>query len=128
MLRDSLYTTISLEHTPGLIIAAIKLNEAHEIFRGHFPGQPVLPGACMLQMIKEILQKETFISLQLKKAGVIKFLEMITPNENNLLKINITYQQESASIFRINASIKSREKLYFKFNGIYEKTILPEKK
>lgn len=128
MLRDSLYTTISLEHTPGLIIADIELNENHEIFQGHFPGQPVLPGACMLQIIKEILQKETFISLQLKKAGVIKFLEMITPKENNLLKINITYQQESATIFRINASIKSREKLCFKFNGTFEKRILPENK
>ncbi|MEO7210037.1 MAG: 3-hydroxyacyl-ACP dehydratase [Chitinophagaceae bacterium] len=128
MLLDSLYTIISLEHRSGLIQADLELNEDHEIFQGHFPGQPVLPGACMLQMIKEILQKEIFISLKLKKAGVIKFLEMITPKENKLLQINITYQQEDAIIFKINASIKSREKLCFKFNGTFEKRILPKNK
>lgn len=128
MLLDSLYTIISLDHTPGLIIADIELNEDHEIFQGHFPGQPILPGACMLQMIKEILQKEIFVSLQLKKAGVMKFLEMITPKENKLLQININYQQETEEIFRINAFIKSKEKLYFKFNGTFEKRILSENK
>ncbi len=128
MLLNSLYTIISLEHSPGLIITDIELKINHEIFKAHFPGQPILPGACMLQMIKEILQKEIFVSLQLKKAGVIKFLEMITPMENNLLEINITYQQESAINFRINASIKSLEKLCFKFNGTFEKRILPENK
>lgn len=128
MLLNSLYIILSLEHRSGLIIADIELNEYHEIFKGHFPGQPILPGACMLQMIKEILQKEIFVSLQLKKAGVMKFLEIITPKENKLLKINITYQQENEIIFRINAFIKSREKVCFKFNGTFEKMILPENK
>ena len=121
MLRDSLYNIISMEHEPGLIIASIKLNKSYEIFQGHFPGQPVLPGACMLQMVKEILQGEMHISLQLKKAAVMKFLEMITPHENKLLQVHINYQQQAETFFHINAFIKCDEKTYFKFNGIYEK-------
>lgn len=121
MLRDSLYNIISLEHKPGLIIASIELNENDKIFRAHFPGQPVLPGACMLQMVKEILQEEMHNSLQLKNASVIKFLEMITPRESKLLQIQINYQQEAETCFHINAFIKCDEKTCFKFNGIYEK-------
>lgn len=121
MLQNSLYNIISLEHKPGLIIASIELNENHEIFQAHFPGQPVLPGACMLQMVKEILQKELHVSIQLKNAAVMKFLEMITPQENKTLQIHINYQQEAETYFHINAFIKSDEKTYFKFNGIFEK-------
>ncbi|MEJ0079486.1 MAG: hypothetical protein WDM78_00620 [Puia sp.] len=25
------------------------------IFSGHFPGQPVLPGVCMMEMVAEVL-------------------------------------------------------------------------
>ena len=121
MVRDSLYNIISLEHKPGLIIASIELNENHEIFQAHFPGQPLLPGACMLQILKEILQKEMHISLHLKNAAVMKFLEMITPQENNPLQLHINYQQDAEKYFHINAFIKSDEKTCFKFNGIFEK-------
>ena len=35
--------------------AKATLNPKHPIFDGHFPESPVVPGVCMIQMIKEIL-------------------------------------------------------------------------
>ena len=34
----------------------IKLNPKHEIFKGHFPGQPVTPGVVLIQMTTELTQ------------------------------------------------------------------------
>ena len=33
-------------------VVQVMLNPQHAIYNGHFPQQPVVPGVCMLQMIK----------------------------------------------------------------------------
>jgi 3-hydroxymyristoyl/3-hydroxydecanoyl-(acyl carrier protein) dehydratase len=56
MLLNSFYTLEAApETTPTRVQATIRLNPDHAIFAGHFPGQPVVPGVCMLQIIKELL-------------------------------------------------------------------------
>ena len=35
----------------------IKLHPEHVIYDAHFPGQPITPGVCLVQMIGEILQE-----------------------------------------------------------------------
>ena len=37
----------------GLARAILRINWGHPIFEGHFPGRPVVPGACLLQIVKE---------------------------------------------------------------------------
>ena len=121
MLLDSLYTIKSLEHKTGLIVAGLELQEDHPIFQSHFPGKPVLPGACMVQMVKEIFQMEMNESLQLQKANAIKFLQMIQPHENKILQLQIQFKEVDESNIQVNASINSHEKLCFKLTGIYKK-------
>ena len=62
MLKDSLYRILNISGENNAIEAIIELDEHHDIFKGHFPGQPVLPGVCMLQITKEIL--EIFFSIK----------------------------------------------------------------
>ena len=33
----------------------VRLNPAHVIYQAHFPGRPITPGACQIQMVTEIL-------------------------------------------------------------------------
>ena len=46
----------------------ITLNPAHEIFKGHFPGNPVMPGVCTVQIVKELLSAHLKKDLVLKKS------------------------------------------------------------
>ena len=73
MLKDSLYTIQNITEENNTIEAIIELEEHHDIFQGHFPGQPVLPGVCMLQMTKEILEIFFNYKVQLSKADDILF-------------------------------------------------------
>ena len=58
MLLKDFYSIEKLEKTDeGKYMASIFLNSAHAIFKGHFPGNPVTPGVCMMQIIKELTQK-----------------------------------------------------------------------
>ena len=36
----------------------IRLNPDHEIYRAHFPGNPITPGVCIVQIISEVLGEQ----------------------------------------------------------------------
>jgi len=103
MLKDNLYQLKSIEKLQeNSFNVQIHLDKEHDIFKGHFPGNPVLPGVCMVQIMKEISSKITQENLQLKTSKSIKFLELINPNENpNLdLKLEITEKTNSNIIIK----------------------------
>ena len=54
MLLENFYKIIHRkEREDGKQAIEIELNPGHVLYQGHFPGQPVVPGVCTLQMIKE---------------------------------------------------------------------------
>jgi 3-hydroxyacyl-[acyl-carrier-protein] dehydratase len=92
MLNNSLFTITAITTQDEVVEAAIMLKADSEIFNGHFPGQPVLPGACMLQIVKEVLQQALSQQFMLKKATSIKFLMQIDPAVINVLRMNMSYK------------------------------------
>jgi len=105
MLKDSLYTIQNITEENNTIEAIIELDEHHAIFQGHFPGQPVLPGVCMLQMTKEILEFFFNYKVQLSKADDIRFLALVDPTQNKELKFIIQYELSETKSFTMNARI-----------------------
>ena len=57
----------------------IELNPGHALYQGHFPGQPVVPGVCTLQMIKESAEQIVSQPLQYVQIASSKFLSAINP-------------------------------------------------
>ena len=51
MLSGSFLQVSQVNHQEGNITGEILFNEAHDIFKGHFPSIPVVPGVCMMQAI-----------------------------------------------------------------------------
>ena len=119
MLIESLYTIEDLKNTESEIIAGIKLNANHEIFDGHFPGNPIMPGVCMMQIIKEITEKVLGESLFLQTSTNIKFMAKINPNVNPDLSIQITYSEEEG-ILKIKNSTYFEDTLALKLNAKYK--------
>lgn len=119
MLKNSLYKIQSLDHHDNVVQASLEINEHHEILKGHFPGQPVLPGACMLQIVKEILEEELKESLRLKIATNLKFIQLIDPQKDNLLQLTITYKLTEGRELQTTASIFSDQTVSFKFQGVF---------
>jgi 3-hydroxyacyl-[acyl-carrier-protein] dehydratase len=92
LLLNDLYTIHSLTEEHNKIESVVQLNSHHAIFKGHFPGQPVLPGVCMMQMITEITGKLLKKPLHISGAPLIKFLRMIDPEKTPLILFEIEYQ------------------------------------
>lgn len=70
------------------------MDENHPIFKGHFPGQPVLPGVCQLRMVKELTEKALNTKLKMLQSDQIKFLSMIDPRKTPSLEVTITLQTD----------------------------------
>jgi 3-hydroxyacyl-[acyl-carrier-protein] dehydratase len=109
MLLNDLYTIDHVEALPSdrwrpsdlgarPISATLHLNTAHPIFKGHFPDRPVLPGACQLQMIRELLSHITAKTYRLKKATGIKFITPIDPRQSGTIRLNLQYGEEKPGV------------------------------
>lgn len=77
----------------GSFSANIKLNKDHNIFNGHFPGNPVTPGVCMMQIVKELTEEFTGKKLFLKSASNVKFMAIINPFETPNLTMQLDIKE-----------------------------------
>jgi 3-hydroxyacyl-[acyl-carrier-protein] dehydratase len=118
MLLGNFFTIINKEITDNSATLLISINAAHPIFEGHFPGQPVVPGVCMIQMIKEIMESIEGKPLQLKKADQLKFLAIINPVENPLVNITFSIDHKEDNIV-LNGRIYKDELNFLKFKSSF---------
>jgi len=119
--KDDLFIVDSLIHTDGIIKAGLSINPGSSIFKGHFPGRPVVPGACMLQLVKDVLESALGYSVQLKKAGGLKFIGMIVPAAANAILLEIGYKLIVDEI-NVNAKLVDGDRVCFKFHGSFFRT------
>lgn len=96
------------------IWAELYINARHKIFEGHFPNQPVVPGVCMMQMVKEILESVIGKETNLVQAADMKFLAVIDPSQNNLIHTTIKYLTDENGNINIQASLYKDELVHFK--------------
>ncbi|MCJ7933670.1 MAG: 3-hydroxyacyl-ACP dehydratase [Chryseobacterium sp.] len=89
----------------GSIIAHIHLNKDHDIFKGHFPGNPVTPGVCMMQIVKELTEKFTGSRLFLKTASNVKFMAIINPFETPDLKLQLDIDENGEDVKVKNTTV-----------------------
>lgn len=100
------YTLESYEKAEnGSYTAHIHLNKDHDIFKGHFPGNPVTPGVCMMQIVKELTEEFTGSKLFLKTASNVKFMAIINPFETPDLKLqlDVTENEEDVKVKNITS-------------------------
>lgn len=122
MLNNKLFYVENMEQEDGMVKAAVTLEARHKIFEGHFPGQPVLPGVCMLQMIKEILESVTGARLRLSASDYLKFLSMIDPRVTSRLEVSLQHTTVDNQLQTI-ASLASGSTTFFKMKAAF--TITP---
>jgi len=56
MAQNGLFTFTYPKTEHDIVKTDVKLNRLYQIFDGHFPGHPVLPAVCMLQMVKDVVE------------------------------------------------------------------------
>ena len=106
----------------GSIDASVKINKDHSIFNGHFPDFPIVPGVCMIQMVKEIISSLQQSSLMFVRGDNIKFLQFINPNMFETVTVNILNKFNDDDSLSAVAKIYSGDTVFLKLKGVFQKS------
>jgi 3-hydroxyacyl-[acyl-carrier-protein] dehydratase len=119
MLQGDFFIISKIETTEAEIKAELIINARHKIFEGHFPGQPVVPGVCMMQMVKEIIEKVTEKKMDLIKSSEMKFLAIVDPLQNNIISATLKYTMDENQHVLVSAVLFKDAITHFKFKGLF---------
>lgn len=119
MLKGKLYTVIESSLLDQKINARIVLNKDHEIFRGHFPEIPILPGVCTIQIISELLEDYLNTKFRLSEGDTIKFTGLVNPNTDSQLNIEISILKREQSSVSVSCQVSTLTASVFKMKGTF---------
>ena len=122
MLQGNFFTISSIQKEEASVKLALELNASHAIFAGHFPAQPIVPGACLLQMVKEIMETTLGSKLQLIKAHQLKFMSPIDPNKGKGIQAILLFSIAENKEVNVTATFRHETIVCFKCNGIFKVT------
>lgn len=116
MLLNNFFFIQKIEQDEKSLKAFILINKTHKIFEGHFPAVPIVPGVCMMQMMKEIMEQQVHRKLIVRTGDNMKFLSVINPTENSEIEASIQYENDQDDI-KINATLFSGTVIFFKLKA-----------
>lgn len=79
-LREFALSQLAADDTPVQVTHEVP--EAHPVFAGHFPGQPLVPGALLVSEVMEVMQRVPVMAARLgahPTLAAVKFLSPVRP-------------------------------------------------
>ncbi len=118
-LLDRLYTiTSKCTVTDGEHKYFIKLNPDSTIYKAHFPGNPITPGVCILQIAIELIQDALEKTLLVDTVKNVKFLKIIVPEETPEVQYQLQRISEEDDIIKYKVTVSAEEVEYAKLSLI----------
>lgn len=99
----------------------VSLNAEHTIYQAHFPGNPITPGVCLLQIATELFELHEGVRLQLHTADTIKFRKPVTPDMRPTFIFTGLSQEATQLAVTVNIEDEGKSpvaKMMLKFNVI----------
>lgn len=93
MLRGTLYELVRADS----LGATVRLLPESAVYRGHFPGYPITPGVCLVQIALELIAGMAG-PVRLVAAKNIKFTSPVIPKEGLELRFDLTGAGENWSV------------------------------
>lgn len=99
----------------------ITLNPDHQVYQGHFPGDPICPGVCSIQMIRECAEISLEKSLTISAISQCRFSELLTPAKNKELLLRLTLNDKGDGTVGVIASLLSddAQTSFLEYKGDY---------
>lgn len=120
-LINDFYHIVATDDSEGKYVCKVKMNAAHYIYCVHFPGNPVTPGVCLVQMVAEMLEQKYSRRFVLSTAVNIKFKRLVSPNdepsfvfskivnEDDLLKTIVSIEDEQGQFVKMSLQYKTTD-------------------
>ncbi len=114
-----LYLIRSMDEREGGFSATVHLNASHDVFKGHFPGNPVTPGVVQLEMIRELLSLYLKKEVSLSTMSSCKFLAILNPENVNDIEVIVQSTLSESGMWKVTASVQDQATIYLKVAAEY---------
>lgn len=84
------------------------------VFRGHFPGDAIVPGYCLLDLILDVLTTSGHAMI-FKTIDWAKFYQPVLPGD--VVEVNIRIAPSAVGEFACEAALRLRDQLILDFSG-----------
>ena len=115
-LKDDFYRIIDIQNTDNGMNFTVRLNANHFIYAAHFPDNPITPGVCITQIVKELTEEIVQRPLFLKVAKNIKFAQIINPLQNPEVTFVISMPKEDENGYKITANVENNGEVFVKMS------------
>ncbi|MCR5313176.1 MAG: 3-hydroxyacyl-ACP dehydratase [Bacteroidaceae bacterium] len=115
-LRDDLFKIKESEKTENGVRYGLTLNADHSIYKAHFPGQPITPGVCIIQIVTELAGDVLNQELFLKEIKNVKFLSVISPEDVKTISCDLVVKEIREDQYKVQATVFSEEIVYAKLS------------
>ncbi len=115
-LLDSLYTIVSDCQVENGHEFDLKLNPEHFIYQAHFPGEPITPGVCIMQIAVELFEVALKTPIALNCVKNIKFLRIISPNEVTDVKYSLQKITKEEGALKVQVTVSANGEAYAKLS------------
>ena len=112
----NLFIIKSTEETETGFTAQLLCNPTHPVYQAHFPGNPITPGACLLQTAGALMQQKMGRPLFLKSSKNIKYLSLLVPAEDKEVKFGFSRVMESETECKAQVVIADESTVYSKMS------------
>jgi 3-hydroxyacyl-[acyl-carrier-protein] dehydratase len=118
---NNLYT-IKSTHSESVnkLTVQVEINPGHALFQGHFPDNPILPGAATIQILKELLSEHLGCNINLARATNIKYLSFVNPEKNSLIDFDIELKDLENGNLNCISSIHFENTVFCSFKGEFK--------
>lgn len=101
----------------------ITINSADAILQAHFPEHPIMPGACLVQMVQDAISTHLKRKIEITCLSGVKFLRPVTPELSNnelssdglMLLANITEDKKVSSLIATKKEKYAKIAFTYKF-------------
>ena len=113
--RNNLYCIDAVQRFEWGVSYQLHLNGEHVIYKAHFPGEPITPGVCLLQMGAELLSDSVGSDLECEQFKNVKFVSVLRPDgapvyvdvqdiriEEGLVKARIDFRKSDVPVAKLS--------------------------
>lgn len=117
-LEGKYYTVLNVASEDGNTATYhIALRPDCDIYQGHFPGNPVCPGVCNIQTIKECAERSTGRQLRITFVKQCRLTTLATPAVCKELDVKVNVLPKDETTCTIVATISDADNIYMEYKG-----------
>lgn len=98
----------------------IQINKNSVVFDGHFPGNPVCPGACGMSVIRNCTEIVTHSRLSISHIRQCRFPAPAVPRQVNDLSVVLSVTDAGEEV-HVDARMADQDATYITFKGTLKK-------